>query len=116
MQNETFIRYVVTTSQGRWARGTELLEALKDAGVNSFCDLNSQKDETHIAHVYRVELDPVESRWDEETRAELKRCRVRLDGYEVGDLIEPWVNSNGQVVSWGAKHDEPELVIKLKIK
>jgi hypothetical protein len=115
-KNESFIRYVVVTSHGFWGRSSNLLEALENARVKSFYNLNTKKDDTHKAYVYRIELDPVESRWTDETKAELKRCRTTLRGYEVGDLIEPWVNDWGAVTSWGAKGDEPELVIELKIK
>lgn len=114
-KNESFIRYVVVTSHGHWGKAPELEAALKNARVNSFYNLNTKKDETHKAYVYRIELDPVESRWTAETKAELKKSRVTLDGYEVGDLIEPWVNDWGAVTSWGTGK-EPERVIELKIK
>jgi hypothetical protein len=114
-KNESFIRYVVVTSHGFWGRSSNLLEALENARVKSFYNLNTKKDDTHKAYVYRIELDPVESRWTAETEAELKKSRVHLKGYEVGDVIEPWVNDWGAVTSWGTGK-EPELVIELKIK
>lgn len=115
-KNESFIRYVVITNHGHWGRSPDLLEALKNARVNSFYNLNTTKEsKTPLAHVYRLELDPVESRWSDETKAELKRCRVNLTGYENGDLIEPWVDDWGSLQSWGAK-GEAEKVIELKIR
>ena len=114
-KNESFIRYVVVTSHGHWGRSSNLLEALKNARVNSFYNLDTKKDETHVAHIYRLELDPVESRWSDETKTEMRACRIILKGYEDGDLIEPWVDDWGSLQSWGAK-GEAEKVIELKIK
>ena len=112
-ENESYIRYVVITTDGYWGRDPKLLVALKNAKVNSFYSLNSKK-RGNVAHIYRVELDPVESVWNEQTKAELKECHVTLNGYENGDLIEPWVNDWGNLGTWGAKSSEK--VIELKIK
>lgn len=115
-QNESFIRYVVITNDGYWGRAPELEAALKNARVNSLYSLNTTKDsKTPVAHVYRLELDPVESVYNEQTKAELKRSHISLSGYEDGDLIEPWVDDWGSLQSWGAK-GEAEKVIELKIK
>ncbi len=113
-KNESFIRYVVITTDGYWGKSPELEVALKNAKVNSFYNLNSRKKGTPVAHIYRVELDPVESVWNKETKAELKRSHIILSGYEDGDLIEPWVNDWGSLQAWGAKSSEK--MIKLKIK
>ena len=113
VKSSSLVRYVVITTDGYWGKDSDLLVALKNAKVNTFYALNSKK-RGNLAHIYRVELDPVESVWNDETKAELKRCHIRLDGYENGDLIEPWVNDWGQLQAWGAK--PAELVIKLQIK
>ena len=112
-KNESLVRYVVITTDGYWGKAPELEAALKNANVNSFYALNSIQLGA-VAHVYRVELDPVESVWNEKTKAELKRSHITLTGYEDGDLIEPWVNDWGSLGAWGAKSSEK--VIELKIK
>ena len=114
MNNEktNLVRYIVTTSHGYWGKAPELEVALKNAKVNSFYALNSKKD-GKACHVYRVELDPVESVFNEKSRKGLKASHVGFTGYEEGDLIEPWVNDWGNVGAWGAKI---EKVIDLKIK
>lgn len=112
-KNESFIRYVVITTYGYWGKATELKDALKNANVNSFYALNSKK-RGNACHIYRVELDPVESVYNEESRKGLKSQHVSFTGYEEGDLIEPWVNDWGSLSAWGAK--SCELVIKLQIK
>jgi len=115
-KNESLIRYVVITNHGNWGRPPELLGAMKNDKVNAFNSWNTTKDsKTPLAHVYRLELDPVESRWSDETKAELKRCRVNLTGYENGDLIEPWVDDWGSLQSWGAT-GEAEKVIATTIR
>ena len=114
-KNESFVRYVVITDDGYWGKAPELLDALKNAKVNSFYSLNTTKETyTPVAHIYRIELDPVDSRWSEQTKADLKRSNITLTGYEDGDLIEPWVNDWGSLQAWGAKSIEE--MIKLKIK
>ena len=112
-KNESLIRYVVITNHGYWGKAPELEAALKNANVNAIYALNSKK-KSAVAHVYRVELDPVESVWNEDTKAELKRSHITLAGYEDGDLIEPWVTDWGSLQAWGAKSSEK--VIELKIK
>ena len=112
-KNESLIRYVVITTYGYWGKATELKDALKNAGVNSFYALNSKK-RGNACHIYRVELDPVESVFNEKSRKGLKSQNVSFTGYDEGDLIEPWVNDWGSLSAWGAK--SCELVIKLQIK
>ena len=113
-KNESLIRYVVITTYGYWGKAPELKDALKNAGVNSFYALNSKK-RGNACHIYRIELDPVESVFNEQSKAELSQSGVSLDDdYQDGDLIEPWVNDWGSLSAWGAK--SCELVIKLQIK
>ena len=113
-KNESYIRYVVITNHGYWGKDSELEAALKNANVNSIYALNSKKENAHVAHVYRVELDPVDSVYNEESRKGLKASHISFSGYEEGDLIEPWVNDWGSLGAWGAKSSEK--VIELKIK
>ena len=113
VKSSSLVRYVVITSYGYWGKAPELEIALKNANVNSFYALNSKK-EGKACHIYRVELDPVKSVFNEESRKGLKSQHVTFTGYEEGDLIEPWVSDWGGVSAWGAK--SCELVIKLKIK
>ncbi len=112
-ENESLVRYVVITTQGYWGKDPKLEVALKNANVNAIYALNSKK-KTAVAHVYRVELDPVNSVFNEESRKGLKASHVSFTGYEEGDLIEPWVNDWGNLGTWGAKSSEK--VIELKIK
>jgi hypothetical protein len=112
-KNESLIRYVVITTCGYWGKAPELKDALKNANVNAIYALNSKK-KSAVAHVYRVELDPVDSVYNEESRKGLKSQHVSFTGYEEGDLIEPWVNDWGSLSAWGAKSSEK--VIELKIK
>ena len=112
-ENESYIRYVVITTQGYWGKDPELKVALKNANVNAIYALNSKK-KSAVAYVYRVELDPVNSVFNEESRKGLKANHVSFSGYEEGDLIEPWVNDWGNLGTWGAKSSEK--VIELKIK
>ena len=114
-KNESLIRYVVITTKGYWGRGPKLEAALKNAKVNSFLALNSKKETASVAHVYRIELDPVESRYSDKVKAaDYSRSMATFSGYEEGDLIEPWVNEFGSLGSWGAR--SCEKVIELKIK
>jgi hypothetical protein len=112
-ENESYIRYVVITTRGYWGKDPELKVALKNANVNAIYALNSKK-KSAVAHVYRVELDPVYSIFNEESRKGLKANHISFSGYEEGDLIEPWVNDWGNLGTWGAKSSEK--VIELKIK
>mgnify|MGYP003149935223 FL=1 len=113
-KNESLIRYVVITTYGYWGKAPELIDALKNAGVNSFYALNSKK-RGNACHIYRIELDPVESVFNEQSKSALSQNGVSLDDdYQDGDLIEPWVNDWGGVGTMGAK--SCELVINLQIK
>ena len=112
-KNESYIRYVVITTRGYWGKDPELKVALKNANVNAIYALNSKK-KSGVAHVYRVELSPVDSIFNEESRKGLKANHISFSGYEEGDLIEPWVNDWGNLGTWGAKSSEK--VIELKIK
>lgn len=112
-KTDSLIRYVVITSYGYWGKAPKLKDALKNANVNSFYALNSKK-QGKACHIYRVELDPVKSIFNEESRKGLKSQHVSFEGYEEGDLIEPWVNDWGSLSTWGAK--SCEQVIKLQIR
>ena len=112
--NQDLVRYVVITSDGYWGKSPKLKDALKNASVTTFYSLNSKKKDAYTAHVYRVELDPVESVYNEESAKAIRSSGISLDGYEEGDLIEPWVNDWGSLGSWGAK--STEKVIELKHK
>ena len=113
-ENESLVRYVVITTDGYWGKSTKLEDALKKASVTTFYSLNSKKKDAYTAHVYRLELDPVESVYNERSASELRKSGISLDGYEDGDIIEPWVNDWGSLGSWGAK--STEKVIELKHK
>lgn len=113
-KNESLVRYVVITTDGYWGKSTKLEDALKKASVNTFYSLNSKKKDAYTAHVYRLELDPVESVYNARSASELRKSGISLDGYEDGDIIEPWVNDWGSLGSWGAK--STEKVIELKHK
>ncbi len=113
-ENESLVRYVVITPDGYWGKSTKLEDALKKASVTTFYSLNSKKKDAYTAHVYRLELDPVESVYNARSASELRKSGISLDGYEDGDIIEPWVNDWGSLGSWGAK--STEKVIELKHK
>ena len=113
-ENESLVRYVVITSDGYWGKSPKLEDALKNASVTTFYSLNSKKKDAYTAHVYRLELDPVESVYNARSASELRKSGISLDGYEDGDIIEPWVNDWGSLGSWGAK--STEKVIELKHK
>lgn len=115
MSNETtnLVRYVVITSHYYWGKAETLAEAFKKAQVNSLYAFDSKKEKTNKAVVYRIELDPVDSVYNARSASELRKSGISLDGYDDGDLIEPWVNDWGNVGAWGAKI---EKVIDLKIK
>jgi hypothetical protein len=113
-KNESLVRYVVITTDGYWGKSTKLEDALKKASVTTFYSLNSKKKDAYTAHVYRLELDPVESVYNEESAKAIRASGISLDGYEDGDIIEPWVNDWGSLGSWGAK--STEKVIELKHK
>ena len=113
-KNESLVRYVVITTDGYWGKSTKLEDALKKASVNTFYSLNSKKKDAYTAHIYRLELDPVESVYNARSASELRKSGISLDGYEDGDIIEPWVNDWGSLGSWGAK--STEKVIELKHK
>ena len=115
MSNEktNLVRYVVITSTYYWGKGKTLEEALKNAHVNGIYALNSKKENTNKARVYRVELDPVKSVYDEKSAKAISSSGMTLEGYSEGDLIEPWVYDIGTLGTWGAK---TEKVIDLKIK
>ena len=112
--NQDLVRYVVITSDGHWGKSPKLEDALKNASVTTFYSLNSKKKDAYKAHVYRLELDPVESVYNARSASELRKSGIGLDGYEDGDIIEPWVNDWGSLGSWGAK--STEKVIELKHK
>ena len=113
-KNESLVRYVVITTDGYWGKSPKLEDALKKASVTTFYSLNSKKKDAYTAHVYRLELDPVESVYNARSASELRKSGISLDGYEDGDIIEPWVNDWGSLGSWGAK--STEKVIELKHK
>ena len=114
-ENKNVVRYVVITSDFYWGKAETMEEALKNANVNHIYALNSKAKNPNKAVVYRVELDPVNSVFNEQSKAELRQSGVSLgDDYEDGDLIEPWVNDWGSRGTWGAR--TTEKVIELKIK
>jgi len=114
MSNEktNLVRYVVTTSHFYWGIAETLEKALKNAHVNSIYALNSKKEDTHTAVVFRVEIDEVNGILTEEKRIRMERQGIDTQELEIGDWIEPWVNDFGGVGAFG----EIEKVIKLKIK